>query len=279
MPASRIIQRISYVLLCSAPFLVIVLVGIRALRVPGIHQVIGGTVFAMYAIATWMLAGRGISSPLPELKLATIAGTLLVLPFSLVALLWVGLGPPWQASPAENQMRYVVLIVMASAVVVGCITLKEALSVAGERCYSMLGFAGMILAGPLYLVALALLLALFSAVVRTGQAPEVFHSLSELEDILLFFGGALTYVATAAFAVSLCQAGWLGRGASRTYVGLSFVALLCLVIRGLQFPNPAELSAPWYTMPGLIAGIPAVPFIMPYLFGVISLRHTNRETA
>ena len=191
---------------------------------------------------------------------------------------WDSVLPGW-LSPAENQMRYVVLIAAASAVVGGCVALKEALSVAGERFYSTLGLAGMILAGPLYLVGEALLLAGFTAYVRTGQVPEVFVSLSELQDILLFFGGVLTYAATAAFAVSLGQVGWLGRGASRAYAVLSFVALLCLVTRGLQFPDPAASSMPWYTVPGFIAGIPAVPFIIPYLFGVISFRRTNREQA
>ncbi len=274
---SRAIRRLSYIFLCSGPFFVIVLVGIRALRVPRIHESIGAAVFGMFAIFTWMLVGRGIRSHLPEMRLAAVAGTLLVLPFSLIALFWVGLGPPWQASPAENQMRYLVLIAMAAAVVGGCVVLKEALCVAGERCFSTLGLAGIILAGPLYLVGEALLLAAFTACVRTGQVPEVFVSLSELQDILLFFGGVLTYGATVAFAISLCMAGWLGRGASFTFVGLSFVALLCLITRGLQFPDPSALTTPWYTVPGFVAGIPAVPFIIPYLLGVISLRHVNRE--
>ena len=48
----------------------------------------------------------------------------------------MGIGPTWFASPAENKMRYVVLVVMAAAVVCGCVALKEALGVAGERFYS-----------------------------------------------------------------------------------------------------------------------------------------------
>lgn len=133
------------------------------------------------------------------------------------------------------------------------------------------------LAGPLYLVGETLLLAAYSAKVRSGQVPPVFVSLSEWQDILLFFGGVLTYAATAAFAVSLAQAGWLGRAGSRIFAGVSLVGLVCLVIRGLQFPDPAALSAPWYTMPGLITGIPAVPFIIPCLLGVVSLRRASRE--
>ena len=123
----------------------------------------------------------------------------------------MGIGPTWFASPAENKMRYVVLVVMAAAVVCGCVALKEALGVAGERFYSTLGFAGMVLAGPFYLVGEAIMLAAYSATVRT-----------------------------------------------------------------LQVPDPAAPSTPWYTLPGFIAGIPAGPFIIPYLLGVISLRHSGR---
>lgn len=211
MPASHVALRFSYIFLCLGPFLAIAFAAIRALRIPGVYELIGGVNFAMFAIATWILARRGTKTELPEMQLAAIAGSILVLPFSLIALLWVGIGPPWFASPAENKMRYVVLVVMAAAVVCGCVALKEALGVAGERFYSTLGFAGMVLAGPFYLVGEAIMLAAYSATVRT-----------------------------------------------------------------LQFPDPAAPSTPWYTLPGFIAGIPAVPFIIPYLLGVISLRHSGR---
>lgn len=88
------------------------------------------------------------------------------MPFALIALLWVGLGPPWEASAVDNQMRYVVLVSGAAVVAGGCIALKEALNVAGERFYSTLGFGAIILAGPLYLVGETILLAAYSAKAR-----------------------------------------------------------------------------------------------------------------
>ncbi len=276
MPPSSLFRRLSCVFLCAAPFLVIVLVGIRALRMPVVHEMMGGVFFVILAIAAWMLAGRGLKTQLPEVHLFAMAGMFLLLPFALIGLLWVGLGPPWLASPAENQMRYVVLIASAVAVVGGCAVLKEALSLSGERFYSTLGFAGMILAGPIYIAGEALLLALYSALRHTGEVPEVFKSLSEFQDILLFFGGALTYAATTAFAISLGRAGWLGRAASRSFAVLSLFALLCLVTRGLQFPDLEAPSMPWYTVPGFVAGIPAVPFVIPYFLGVVALRRTNQ---
>src|SRR5438874_12559009 len=85
-------------------------------------------------------------------RLLGLAGTLLITPFALVALLWVGLGGPWQANPAENQMRYLVLIVMATAIASGFVVLREELSQEGERFYATLGFAAIMLSGPHYLI-------------------------------------------------------------------------------------------------------------------------------
>ena len=57
----------------------------------------------------------------------------------------------------------------------------------------------------------------------------------------------------------------------------SFFAALCLVIRGLQFPDPAEVFKHWYAIPGFVVGIPAVPWIMSCLFGVVLLRRVGDE--
>ncbi len=144
-------QRISYVFLCATPFVSIAGV-VRPLRIPGVYHVIGVVLFAAISIAAWTLGARTIRADVQGRRLLGLAGILLVTPFALVALFWVGLGGPWAATPAENQMRYLVLIVMASAVAGGFVVLKEVLGEAGERFYSTLGFAAIILAGPLYLI-------------------------------------------------------------------------------------------------------------------------------
>src|SRR6184192_3378518 len=146
------VRRVSYVFLCIVPFLSFVVVGVRAFRVLGVYQVVGVAYFAAIAIATWTLGARAIRADAQDRRLLGLAGTLLVTSFALVALLWVGLGPPWQATAAENQMRYLVLIFMATAIAGGFVVLREALSEAGERLHSTLGFAAIMLSGPLYLI-------------------------------------------------------------------------------------------------------------------------------
>ncbi len=270
-------RRASYILLCATPFLVIGVVAVRALRIPGVYHVIGGVLFAAIAIAAWTLGARAIAADGQDRRRLGIAGILLAVPFALMALLWVGLGPPWEASATENRMRYLVLAAMAIAVAGGFVVLREALSEAGERLYSTLGFAATLLAGPLYLVWLAFAIGAYVAKVRDGQAPDSIVSLNDVLDILLFLAGAMTYLATAAFAAALGRTQWLGRGAAGTFVTVNFVALLFLSLRGLQFPDPRALAEPWYASPGFVAGIPAVPFIMPFLLGVVLLRRAGDE--
>jgi hypothetical protein len=59
---------------------------------------------------------------------------------------------------------------------------------------------------------------------------------------------------------------------------VNLVMLTLIMIKGLSYPDPTAKSAPWYLDLAFIAGIPAVPWIMPYLVGVILLRRAGSET-
>src|SRR5713101_6579288 len=240
------VLRVSYVFLCIVPFLSFVVAAVRAFRVPGVYQVVVVAYFAAIAIAAWTLSAGAIRADVQGRRLLGLAGILLVTPFALVALLWVGLGPPWQANAAENQMRYLVLIVMATAIAGGFVVLREALSEAGERFYATLGFAAIMLSGPLYLIWNTFFFGIYFGKEHAGQTPQAIVSLGGTLDVILDVGVVLTYLATVAFAASLGRVQWLGRRATRAFIIVSFVALLFLVIRGLQFPDPRALSAPWY---------------------------------
>src|SRR2546427_9513964 len=153
---NRTARRISYLFLCALPFLDIVVVGVRALRIPGVYQAIGAVLCVAIVIAVWNLGGRVIGSGAEGGRRLALAGALLIVPFAIISLLWVGLGAPFQATAPENHMRFLVLLANAVVVASAFVALKEELYDAGERFYSTVGFAASIPAGAAYLVCISM---------------------------------------------------------------------------------------------------------------------------
>src|SRR5439155_20778776 len=114
----------------------------------------------------------------------------------------------------------------------GFVVVSKALSGAGHRFYAKIGFAAIMLSGPLYLIWNIFAFAAFFGKEHAGEMPAAIVSLRDMMDLLLFVAGFLTYLATAAFAASLGRVQWLGRGAARAFMIVNGVALLFLVLRG-----------------------------------------------
>lgn len=55
---NRTARRISYIFLCTLPFIDLAVAGVRALRIPGVHQAVGAFLFAAIVIAAWVLGDR-----------------------------------------------------------------------------------------------------------------------------------------------------------------------------------------------------------------------------
>lgn len=271
-------RRRCFVFLSAYPFLVLALASPRALRIPVVHEVIGAFVCALGAIAAWILGARRIGSDETEGGPAALAGSLLLLPLLLVALLWVGIGPPFQATLEENHMRFEVLLADSILVACGFVALKTALGRAGEGWHSTLAFAVGIFGGTLYVLCIGISLSQVIALVN-GKDEASVRILSGYYNVLEFVACLLTYVATALYALSMGRAGWFGRGAARAYVAVCALFVVLLLARGVEFPEISARTAPWYTRPGVIAGIPAVPWVMPALLGVVALRRAGRERA
>lgn len=277
MPTDHGKRQLSYGFLCATPFIAFGAAAARPLRIPGVYHVIGGVLFAAISTAAWTLGARAVRADVDSRRQLALAGTLLLTPFAMVALFWVGIGGPWAASAAENQMRYLVLIAMALAATCGFVMLKEALCQAGERHHSALGFAAVMLACSLYLIWDAFVFGAYFGQEQGGSMPSAIVALHPFQDLVVSLAGTLTYVATAAFAASLARAQWLGRRASLAYIIVSFIASFFIVIKVLEHPDPAAASQPWYTVPGFILGVPALPLIMPSLLGVVLLRRAGDE--
>ena len=251
---------------------------------PGRAALAAGLLVAAVA-CTWFAGARTLFLANPPDRLAALAGTLLVTPFVLFSLA-PGFGPPRAQPLADNELRFLLLAVDAILVGIGLLVLKEALVGAGERLYAALGGAAAAIASPLVVV-FALIQRIdyvaedlgWSWAVTVASARHELTALDALSIAALFFGGALTYVATLAFARSLARVGWLGR---RTAGGLQVVATLglaFLVARGFAYPSVHAAFAHWYTVPGFVAGIPAVPWMPCCAIGVLLLRRAARGPA
>ena len=70
-------------------------------------------------------------------------------------------------------------------------------------------------------------------------------------------------------------AGLHGRVAAGVFVLLCGLILVMLVLSGIEYPEISGQTAPWYTQPGIIVRIPAIPWIPPSLLGARLLRFTT----
>jgi hypothetical protein len=185
-------------------------------------------------------------------------------------------------------MRYEALLIARILIPGGFVVLWATLREAGERFYSLLGFAATMLAGPLMLIFATFQLTFnaLQAQASSRQPPEWLLPLSRQAGIVADVEVILTYLATAAFTVALLKIGWLGRGTSRVFVGISLFAVLCVTVGAavvIQFPpgglrfETASLGVKVASIPSFVFGIPAIPFIIPSLMGVNLLRRAGEE--
>jgi hypothetical protein len=231
-------------------------------------------------VAGLALGGGALRADNVERQKLALAGGLLVSAWAVIAI-FAAMGPPHLATLSENKLRYPLILMDAIAIAGGLLVLREALSGAGERLFSTLCSVAIVFATPLYIVFCAVQLGVYRAVERAGseQAVAEITSLDEVSLILLFVGVMLTYLATAAAALALARTRWLGRMASRVIMGVSLFALLCVAVRMAEAlastQNPLWGFSQWYSLPGFILAIPAVPWIMPCFIGVVLLRRAS----
>ena len=268
------VRRTGFVFLCALPFIDLAVGSARPLRSAGLSSVLGVILFTAVIVSAW-LAGPGRV----ELKEAgrstqTLAGILLILPWAIISLLWVGIGPPFQATLPENYMRFLVLVWNSILITIGFVVLKEVLNEAGERLCSSVGLATALTAGAAYLVCLNLSLAQVALALHGDKTPPP-AILGNYYSAIEFVACVMTYATTAVFATGMGRVRLLGRGAVTAYVTVGAILVSLIILRGLAFPEISANTAPWYTRPGVIAGVPAIPWVMPYLLGVVLLRRTR----
>jgi hypothetical protein len=275
----------SWALLAVCLLAIFALFGAPADYPSTLHAAIVGIALAVSVVALWFAGARTAvrAGADDTMRLRAGAAALLVAPFILFSLL-PGAGPPREQPVQDNELRYLLLAIDPMLVCAGLLLLKEALASAGDRLNAALGLAAIGIATPLY-VAFALIQRVDYVAAELGwswaqAASSGQHELTALDALsmaALFFGGALTYIATAAFAGGLARVGWLGRGTAIGMQVVCGVGLGFLVARGFAFPSLHAAFSHWYTVPGFIAGIPAVPWIPLCVIGVLLLRRDGLE--
>ena len=271
---SQSVRRSAYIFLCAFPFVAVGFVSVRHLRIAGVFQTLGVLLFTAVAIAALLSGPRKVDLKEEGRWKQAMAGILLIAPSAIISLLWVGIGAPFQATPSENYMRFLVLVWNSILVTIGFVLMKDVLNEAGERVCSTVGLATGLIAGTAYLICLNLSLAQ-TALSLHGNRTQPPAIIVDFYSAIEFIACLMTYVTTAAFATAMGRARLVSRTAAGAYVAVAALLGLLIIMRGLAYPEISANTAPWYTRPGVIAGIPAIPWLMPYLFGAVLLRKTR----
>jgi hypothetical protein len=134
---------------------------------------------------------------------------------------------------------------------------------AGDRIFSRIALAAITI-GTLLFVLDSLLVYVIVEMLQqkqsSGKTPDWWLAVRAYYLPLHQVGVALIYLATAAYATALRQGGWFGTISSRLFVGISLAAAVLVLL----YPVGGRIGAP-----GFVLGIPAVPYVMPYLMGIL----------
>ena len=207
-----------------------------------------------------------------------IAGLALVAPVGLFAFL-PGFGPPDAVSASENYVRYVILLAGSVCLGMGLLLLSGSVQEDRSALLGQVARTTALLATPLYILWATVLVQIVTIMSLPGHSATGpwLRWVSDWSDIVLFAAGVLSYLCAAALSGALLETKLIGRGLAVAFATISLLAAALLLMRGLRFPSPAEAFRHWYTIPGWIAGIPAVPWMVPAFIGAVCLRGRSRD--
>ena len=234
-------------------------------------------------LATWMLSGQSMPSQDVGKRKLVMSTLFLIAPWLFISI-FSGMGPPpttaagWVETATEQQVRYAILLLSGVLITVGFALLRNQLKQAGEDVYSSIGLVTILLAMPLFILNMtywgSFLTESFRIFVASGAAkrPDWYLPLRAQFALISGVEVGLTYLATAAFAVSLKTTRWFKPLACQLYILFSLLGFLLSVLPDLSFTP--------LTVGSYLVSIPAFPFIMPYLMAInlLSIPDTIRKS-
>ncbi|WP_041258137.1 hypothetical protein [Fibrella aestuarina] len=221
--------------------------------------------------ATRTLSKQAIKNPNERGSHLLISSLFLIAPWLFISV-FAGMGPPpntaasWVTTAAEQQVRYVILLLSGVLITIGFTFLRARLNLAGEEVYSLLGLVIIFLAMPLFMLNMTYWGGFLTESFRIFEAsnldkrPDWYLPLRELFAWISGVEVGLTYLATAAFGASLKTTRWFKPRTCWIYIGVSLLGFLLSVL--------PEISFMPLTVGSYLVSIPAIPFIMPYLIAV-----------
>jgi hypothetical protein len=225
--------------------------------------------------AVWVLAAKAAKTGTPQQRTVLTAGVLLIVIVGIISLIFP-LGPPprdpagYLATRVEQEFRYTILMIAALVAFGGFTVLAGVLREAGDRIFSQLGLAAIILSTVLFVVSAPLVyvnVEMLQQKISLGKTPDWYNLTRIYFQPLLVLGGLLTYAATAAYAAALGWVGWFKKLSSRLLAGTSVAAAVLVSVS----PLGGKIGAP-----GFILLIPALPYLMPYFIGVLLVTRAGR---
>lgn len=266
-------HNLSFIVLILSLIIVTILFSVRIKYSQLVFHLLTALQLCIIYFTAWKVGGFAILQLDIHQKLLATSGLLLITSWALFSFL-PGVAPPGMQSHEENQLRYLILFLNAVCIAGGFTCLAKTLYQKDEQFFSTSGFSAIVVATPMYLVWAVFMIEIHRVIpnLDTSEIPNWVYAISDLTDILLFFGGIFTYIATLFFTLSLREAKFLSHKFAQSFIFVSVLALICLSIRGFSFPDPSVAFTNWFTIPGYIFGIPAIPWIIPTIIGVKLLR-------
>jgi hypothetical protein len=264
MQKTSFIRRISQIFLWLVP-----LPFLTTVYRPGglkVYFLVAAFYWLLIGTATWILGGNAIRSKAIGHRDVFVAAALLVASWA-VTLLALNMDTPprgaaWLATQADQQLRYLALVVGGLLSFGGLAVLTTSLHDRGQRILPTLGLAATAISTVLFtlifLVYPLLTTWRFEQEARGTPEPDWLPVVSALMFSTQALQRLLVFLAAALFACSVRNARLMGT-----------IGTLCFIVLTL-FLATANV---------LVHVPPAVPFVLPYLIGVILLQPVGAPKA
>lgn len=277
----RTLETPSFWLLCLALLIVAGTFGFPQRYTNGERLALAALQALLIIALGWASGMRRIAGGNDRHRKMIVTSVLLMWPEATFALM-PGFGPPDFADPALNSIRFTVLLVDVVVIGAGSYLLQDLLAEAGETLWSKLAFGAMVSASPAYLIWGTLMpssyrLAALGTPWHLG--PDARVPVQSIVDILQFLGGFLTYLAGALLAVSLNTSRLIGRKTAWILVAVGVFAMACMLARGIDNPPLSLLPSQAFALVGWAAGIPAVPWMILCVIGLLLMRSPSSYQA